>query len=536
MIEHLSMLIAGLGLYFFGVSGLRQSLQQIPGRKFRDFIGKATAHPALSAVSGFFMGTITQTSIGCTVILAGLISRGMATLYQALPMVAWTNLGLVTLVLLNELPLPTLAMVLVGIGGVCLNFGLGGRFKGAISPLFSLGLILFALMSIKESTGLIAMEPGVMESLALLPESFKSFCALMLGVLLRIPIQSSSAVALLGIILEDAKIFTTTQALLMLIGTSFGTGASIFLLTAHFKGLMRQITLFEAIINAAAGGVMMLLFAIEYFFDVPLLVHGLAKLDSHVDQQLAIAFLIQQSLCVVFGYLLLPRASAWLEQMAPTTVEQDISRPRFIHDEAVQDSETALTLTEQELGLLLGRTPAYLNEFRSEPPAEPSPAPIVLHNAAVSLFGEISSLLEAVSANPRQNSSVRLLKIQRRVNLLMETEDAIFRLVTALESLSDAAHNNPTVNSLTHNIVESLDLLLNTSICALSSNREDANTLLELTSNPGEVIEGIRNQYLHNASHLGHSTRKIILSITTQYERVVIYLNQLSRNILATPL
>jgi len=232
----------------------------------------------------------------------------------------------------------------------------------------------------------------------------------------------------------------------------------------------------------------------------------------------------------------LPRASAWLEQMAPTTIEQDISRPRFIHDEAVQDPETALTLTEQELNAIFSRTPSYLDEFRTEKPAQRGPAPIVLHNAAVSLFGEISSLLEAVSTNPRQSASVRLLKIQRRVHLLMEAEDAIFRLVTALESLTDSTNHNPTVQSLAHNIVESLDLLLQTSICALSSRREDANTLLELTSNPGQVIENIRNQYLHNASHLGHTTRKIILSITTQYERVVIYLNQLSRNLLATPL
>lgn len=536
MAELLSRLLAGLGLYFFGVSGLRSNLQQIPGRKFRDFIGKATAHPLLAAGSGFFMGTITQTSIGCTVILAGLIARGMATVQQALPVVAWTNLGLVTLVFLNNLPVPMVAMVLIGLCGVCLNFGLGGRFKGLMAPFFSLGLILFALRLMKESMHGLALTPGFMESLSI-PHPFGNFTALLLGVLLRIPIQSSSAVVVIGITLEEAGIFSRDQAMMMLFGTALGSGASVFLLTAHFKGVMRQLTLFEAIINTAAGGLMLILFSFEHFTKIPFLMRGIEHIDPDIADEMALAFLLQQSFCILFAYLLLPKATPLLEKLAPTTTEQDISRPRFIHDQATHDAETALTLSEQELTALLVRTPTYLDPLRQERPQECAPPPAILHNAAQAIFTEINALLQALTARQRQSpeTSIHLLQVQRRVNLLIEIEDAIFRLAQELEQLTLRSKQHP-VDSFTHNIVESLDLLLTTSICAITSQKEDAQILLGLTSAPGEVIEDLRTRYLHHTPGLDHPQRTSILAITTQYERVMLHLNQLSRILVATPL
>src|SRR6478752_2081568 len=109
MLEIIATLLAGLGLYFIGVGGIRSSLQQIPGRRLRGFLGQATNHPVRAAASGFIAGSITQTSIGVSVILAGLIARGFMTVSQALPVIAWSNLGLVVLVFLNNLPMAVIA-------------------------------------------------------------------------------------------------------------------------------------------------------------------------------------------------------------------------------------------------------------------------------------------------------------------------------------------------------------------------------------------------------------------------------------------
>ena len=47
------------------------------------------------------------------------------------------------------------------------------------------------------------------------------------------------------------------------------------------------------------------------------------------------------------AYGTLPWMPAWLEHISPTTKEQDLSRPRFISDEAAQDFETGLALVTE---------------------------------------------------------------------------------------------------------------------------------------------------------------------------------------------
>lgn len=531
MIELIAKLLTGLGLYFSGVGGIRANLQQLPGRKFRDFVAKATGSPLSAAWSGFAMGTVTQTSIGVTVILAGLISRGMATVRQALPIVAWSNLGLVTLVFLNNLPVHVLAMTLIGLCGICINFGFGGRFKGLMAPFFSLGLVLFGLRLMKESMHGLTSIPALASTFSHLP--FSTLSAFLLGVVLRVPIQSSSAVALIGITLHSAGIFTENQAMMMLYGTALGSGVSVFILTAHFRGVMRQITLFEGIINALAGVVMLLLFYAERLSETPLLLARVQSLTANVDLRLAYCFLVQQALCVGFAYLLLPRASTFLEKLAPTTVEQDLSRPRFIHDQAVQDPGTALALVEQELNGLLKRTPSYLQALREEKPAastSPSATPAIQHAAAKSILTETEHFLAELSSRLGNTPefSLSLLHMERRLHLLEEIESSVFHITQNLACLPTTVGGDP-LQSFKHNVVESLDMLLTTAVEASQGEPDEVDMLRRLTASPGEVIEQLRTRYLSDTTALNHVQRAGILAITTQHERAMLTLQQMSR-------
>lgn len=530
MLEHLAILLAALGLYFTGVGGIRANLQQIPGRKFRDYINRATATPLAAAWNGFLAGTVTQTSIGVTVILAGLISRGMATVRQALPMVAWSNVGLVVLVFLSTLHVHLLAMVFIGVCGVCINFQLGGRYKAFMGPFFFLGTVLFSLKLMKESINGLFLIPEFAAFMSGVPIS--PMIALLLGTLLRIPIQSSSAVALIGLLLYSVGTFTPDEAAMMFYGTALGSAAGVFLLTAHFRGMMRQVTLFEAIINGLAGVVMVTLFYVEKIFGVPLIARLADHVANDIEIQLAFAFLVQQLLCVGFAYLLLPKAPALLERLAPTTLEQDLSRPRFIHDQAVYDVNTALGLAEQELRALLSRSPAYIAPLLLDGPgpnATASSISIAAQRAATqAVLNETESFLATLSSRrfTDYTASVTLLRLERKLNLVNEIDEAVSIIA---RELSCAPRKSSAVDSLLHNLTESLDMLLSTAIAAWGGQREDADTLYRLTAAPGETIERLRRHYLSSGQSLDHGERATILIATTQHERVMLTLHQLCR-------
>lgn len=528
-VEILALILAGLGFYFIGVGGIRTSLQQIPGRRFRELIGVATRHPARAAFTGFATGAITQTSIGVSVILAGLVARGVVTLRQALPVVAWSNVGLVVLVFLSGLPVGVAAMLLIGICGICLNYNFGGRFRGFMSPLFSLGMLLFGLKLLKESFGQLAVLPGfagfvtTLQAVPILP--------FLIGALLRTPIQSTSAVALIGVVLHQAGIFTDDEALLLLYGTALGTALAAFTLTSHFRGVMRQITLFEAIINGAVGILLLAFFLIETTTGLPLL-HGAAEqFAGDFTMRFALLFLLQQLLCVVAAYLFLPRAPALLERLAPTTREQDLSRPRFIYDEAAQDIETGLSLAERELNGLLARIPDYLPAAEAAP-REPGHL-VALHNATLSVLRELDAFLAALSdkRNKTPAASVAILQVKRRVDLFTGIVDGVHEIARTIEPLLA----RPATEQFARNLIESLDAQVRTAIDALDAqSAEDRALLAQITRASVESIDRLRRTYLAAERNLDHTERLGVLSLTSHYERVAWGLHRFNLDLTST--
>ena len=47
-------LAAGLGLFLFGMHQLEQALQQLAGRRFKQFLRQHTAHPVKGVLAGAF--------------------------------------------------------------------------------------------------------------------------------------------------------------------------------------------------------------------------------------------------------------------------------------------------------------------------------------------------------------------------------------------------------------------------------------------------------------------------------------------------
>ena len=55
-LEAVGSLIAGLGLFFFGIKTLTTHLQELTGRRFRRLLDRSTRNPLLSAVGGALLG------------------------------------------------------------------------------------------------------------------------------------------------------------------------------------------------------------------------------------------------------------------------------------------------------------------------------------------------------------------------------------------------------------------------------------------------------------------------------------------------
>ena len=151
MVALVGLFLAGLALFFFGVSGIRTNLQQLTGRRFRRLLARWTAHRALAGAWGFVFGAITQSATAVSFILAGLIAGGSLTVSRALMIVGWANVGTAVLVFLAAIDMQLAVLYVVGLTGLAVAFDVAPRFKPGLAALFSVGLLFFGLNLMKQA-------------------------------------------------------------------------------------------------------------------------------------------------------------------------------------------------------------------------------------------------------------------------------------------------------------------------------------------------------------------------------------------------
>jgi phosphate:Na+ symporter len=523
-VKEFALILGGLGVYFFGSGGLRTTLQGLATRSFRMGIARWTQFPGMTAAGGFLLGLIIESSAVASVILGSIVARGAISARLAQRLCAWANTGLVVLVFITTLDIATVGHLIMGAGGIALSFNLFPRLRPLLSGAFHLALILLGLRLMKEGlTGLPAM--AWFQAMAAQVGGL-SITALALGILLRIPVQSSTAVAIIGAILYKAGIFNEFQALLMLAGTGLGTGFALYLLTSHLRGEPRQITLFQGLINAIAGGVAAMLLAVGHYGGWAAFPDLLASLADDYHLRFAFAFLFQQLLCVVAGWGVGRFAPGLMERLAPVTLDQRLSKPRFIYDEAVQDPEAALELAEKELVRLFQLSGSYLDGLR-EDMKEAAEVPFqVAHTAVATLGVEVQEYLAAIAVRRLEKKhSAQVLWLERLLGLCLAIEEGAFQLAGTLHGTRPSPQAAPVMGRF---VEAGATMLLAAADAAGTKDVYDIDILRRLTENRGDFLEKLRTDYLREGHDWSHADRALLFQVTTQFEHVVVLLHRLA--------
>ncbi len=525
MAQLLALFLAGLALFFHGVSGIRTHLQGLTSRRLRRQLAAWSRRPLLAGTGGFLFGAVTQSSTAVAFILTSLVSGGLMSVAHALPIVAWANLGTVPLVFFASLNAHLAFLYLLGVAGLALAFDLGpSRLRPALSALFHVGLLFFGLQLMKEAFAPLPSQEGFRDLAAFIQGS--ALATFVAGALLRVLVQSSSAIAVIAIALAHGGLLSLDQAAMMMFGTGAGVGLSIFLLSSNLRGVPRQIALYQALINGVSGLVLCTLYYVEHYSGAPLVLSLSATLAPSPDSpvRLAYAFLFLQSTAVLAALVGSRPAAVWLARLCPPTDEQDLSRPRFISNEALADPDSALELADKEQVALLAQLPAQLDTLRQDAPAAVPPA--VRHRAAQAIALEIQGFLrEIVEQSPDAQASARLLALEQRHALVVSLTDTVHDFTAALARLRNpGAASAPLLESL----LESLDTLLLTAIdAARLSDPEDLALLLRLTADRGDLMERLRRQLLASETTLDHARKSDLFYATSLFERAVWLLRQL---------
>ncbi|HEU4325342.1 MAG TPA: Na/Pi symporter [Roseiflexaceae bacterium] len=221
--------LAGLGLFLYGVTRLAQALDQVAGERMKELLNRSTQNRFAAVGTGFAATTILDSSSVTIVSVIAMVSAGLMTFAHSLGVVMGSNIGTTMSSVLFATHLDRFAAVIFIIG-LLLHYAVKDeRWRKAGLVILGLGLIFLGLNLIGD-----ALEPL---------EEFQPFLDWMgrvgesplLGVLIgagaTVILQSSSAT--LGIIIAMASegLIGLPAGVAMMLGAEIGTTADTLIAT-----------------------------------------------------------------------------------------------------------------------------------------------------------------------------------------------------------------------------------------------------------------------------------------------------------------
>jgi phosphate:Na+ symporter len=519
----LALFVAGLGLFFHGLGGLKNSIQGMASRRMRRMLARWSRNPVLAGLWGFAFGALTQSVTAVAFILASLVEGGLLPVGRALPVVACANLGTAMLVLVASIDVNLAVLYALGLAGVSLAFGLGGnKLRPFLSSLFFCALLFFGLRAMKDA---FAPLPGFewFGDFARLIQG-STLAAFFAGAVLRLFIQSSPAIAVIAIALSHGGLLSDSQVMAMMFGTGLGVAGAVALLSSNLKGMPKQIAVYQGILSGCASLILGSFFAVEQVTGHPLIVHFLNGMPGPAKLHLAYAFVSMQLVAVAIALCTTRVAVPFLAKLFPPSVEQDLSRTEYLNEQALSDPESALVLVEKEQSRLLARIPAMLDTVRPESASGCRIDAETLHRASVAVSEEVKVFLRSIADSPIDgDTSERLLLLERRHSLSLSLSETTRDFAAAAAQLG----STPEMQAYSHSMAEGLHALASMLTDVIADGAGDLRDLfLSMTADRSDAMALFRRKALSASPNLSHEQKAQLLYVTSLYERAVWLLRQ----------
>ena len=254
-------LSGGIGLFLLGLVLLTDGLKAWAGESLRRVLLRFTGTPGRAFLSGFVITALVQSSSATTVALIGFVSAGLIAFPQAVGVVfgtsvgttvtGWLVAGLGLRVSVGAYTLPLIAV------GALMRLLARGRMRS-----FGLAIAGFALVFLGIETMREGMKGlGNLQALtAVSPMEWRGrLMAILMGFLLTILLQSSSAAAATFLTALDAGSITFEQGALLVIGAAVGTTVKGALVTIGAETAAKRTAAAHIVFYLAAGGMGLLL-------------------------------------------------------------------------------------------------------------------------------------------------------------------------------------------------------------------------------------------------------------------------------------
>ncbi len=214
-------LLGGLGMFLFGIKIMSEGLQKIAGNKMRKIIAALTNNRIIGALVGIAVTAIIQSSGATTVMVVGFVNTGLLSLVQAIGVILGANIGTTITAQLLAFNIGHFALPAIGLGAGFKLFSKNKKYAYMGEIVLGFGLLFLGLTTMKHA--FIPLKSSAdFQHLFLMVGDYQ-LLGVLIGALLTIIVQSSSATIGITLVLASSGLISFDVSVALILGENIGT-------------------------------------------------------------------------------------------------------------------------------------------------------------------------------------------------------------------------------------------------------------------------------------------------------------------------
>ena len=222
-------ILGALGMFLYGMNLMSNGLQKAAGSKMRNFLTAMTSNPFKGVMTGVGITSVIQSSSATTVMTVGFVNAGLLTLSQAVGVIMGANIGTTITAWMVSLlgfkaDIATFAVPLMALGFL-LSLSKRDKRRHISELIIGFSLLFLGLSLMKGAVPDLRETPEVLEFI----QGWTSYgfgsvlIFLVLGTVLTLVLQSSSATMALTLIMVNMGWIPFEMGAAMVLGENIGT-------------------------------------------------------------------------------------------------------------------------------------------------------------------------------------------------------------------------------------------------------------------------------------------------------------------------
>jgi phosphate:Na+ symporter len=257
MTEIVLSIIAGLVLFLFAVTNLSETLKSALGENANVWIKKYTSNSFSSLLVGIVVTTLLDSSSAVIIITIVLVNSQILTFKQAMGIVLGANIGTTVSSQIIALDVGKYSPIFLLIGFILLFIAKSEKLTNIGKTILYFGVLFFGLFTMEN-----AVEP--LKDEAFFTEWMKKtenpIAGAIIGAIVTLVIQSSSATVGMAIILSKKGLISLTGGIAVMLGAELGTCSDTLLATIKGSKQALKTGLFHVIFNLLSIMIGLILF------------------------------------------------------------------------------------------------------------------------------------------------------------------------------------------------------------------------------------------------------------------------------------